>query len=82
MNEADAFPWKPALTGAALLALALLTVSIRAGVVAEGHALLRLEHHRAALKRHERALQIRLQEQWQQIGRQDLAAGRSGGSRS
>jgi len=82
MNESARFPWKPAITGAALLTLGLLTVSIRADVAAEGNALLRLEHHRAALHRRERDLQIRLQQQWQDIGRQDMTVQRKGGSRS
>ena len=82
MNEVPRFPWKPAITGAALLALALLTVTIRASVVAEGHSLLQLEHRRAALHRRERDLQIELQQRWQDVGRTEQASHPKGGSRS
>ncbi|HTE06100.1 MAG TPA: hypothetical protein VK824_07890 [Planctomycetota bacterium] len=82
MNDPLRFPWKPAAVGAALLALALLTVTIRAGVIAEGHSLLQLEHRRGALHRRERDLQIQLQQRWQDIGRKDPASQPKGGSRS
>ncbi len=82
MNEPDRFPWKPALTGASLMVLGLLTVSIRADVATEGNALLRLEHQRSSLHRRERDLQIRLQREWQEIGRDDPVARKKGGSRS
>jgi len=82
MTETHRFPWKVGLCGSVLLLLALLTVSIRASVVAEGHVLMRLEHRRAALQRRERDLQLDLQRQWNELGRQDTSAARSGGSRS
>ena len=76
MTEPSRFPWKVAATGGALLLLALLTVSLRASVVAEGHELMRLEHRRAALQRRARDLQLDLQRQWQELGAQDAAAQR------
>ena len=82
MTEPGRFPWKVALCGSGLLLLALLTVSIRASVVAEGQALMRLEHRRSALQRRERDLQLELQRQWNELGRQATAVTRTGGSRS
>jgi hypothetical protein len=82
MNEPTRFPWKPAITGGALLALALLTVTIRAGVIADGHSLLQLEHRREALLRRERDLRIQLQQRWEDIGRQNAPVHAKGGSRS
>ena len=69
--ETGRFPWKPALSGAALLMLALLTVSIRAQAIAEGRALLDAELRRSSLHRHERDLHLRIEQSWQQLGQQD-----------
>jgi hypothetical protein len=87
MSAPQRFPWKLATTGGGLLLLALLTVSIRTGAVAEGRALMRLEHRRAALERRARDLQLDLQRRWQELGQeerggQDDAARARGGSRS
>jgi hypothetical protein len=82
MSEPSRFPWRVALVGGGLLLLALLTVSIRASVVAEGQQLMRLEHRRGALERRARDLQLDLQRQWQELGRQDAAAGNKGGKGS
>ena len=69
--ESRGFPWKPALSGAALLALALLTVSIRAQAIAEGRALLDAELRRASLHRHEIDLRLRIEQRWHELGQQD-----------
>jgi len=70
--ESGRFPWKPALSGAGLLALSLLTVSIRAQAVAEGRALLDAELRRASLHRHERDLRLRIETLTQSLGKQTV----------
>ena len=69
--DSAGFPWKAALSGAGLLLLALLTVSIRAQAIAEGRALLDAELHRASLHRHERDLHLRIEQRWHQLGQED-----------
>jgi len=87
MIEPGAFPWRPALAAIALLTLALLTVTLRAGVVAEGRDLMRREHVRLSLRRQSRDLQLSLQQTASDLGSADRAAregthGKRGSTRS
>ena len=74
MTDHGSFPWRPALAASALLALSLLTVTLRAAVVEEGRELMRREHVRCSLRRQARDLQIRLQQTAQELGAADRAA--------
>ncbi len=74
MIDRGTFPWRPALAASALLGLALLTVTIRAGVVREGQELMRREHVRLSLRRHARDLTLSLQAAAHQLGAAEHAA--------
>jgi hypothetical protein len=69
VSESGRFPWKPALSGAGLLVLALATVSIRAQAIAEGRALLDAELRRSSLHRHECDLRLRIEALAQSLGK-------------
>lgn len=68
MIDRGSFPWRPALAACALLGLALLTITIRAGAVQEGQELMRREHVRLSLRRHARELSLHLQAAAQELG--------------
>ncbi len=74
MSEPGSFPWRPALAACALLSLSLLTVTLRAGVIAEGRELMRREHARLSLRRQSRDLQLSLQQTASELGSADRAA--------
>jgi|GEM_PF-5931970 len=74
MIDRGPFPWRPALAACALMALALLTVTVRAGVVREGQELMRREHVRQSLERHARELTLHLQAAAQGLGADEHAA--------
>ncbi len=64
LAQSSSFPWRHALLGTTLLFLALLTVSARGDVVAEGRQVMLLQLRRASLERRVGELQMRLETQW------------------
>lgn len=78
MNDRGGFPWLLAAVGAGLMLVSMLTVSIRAAVVAEGAELHQIVLQRASLDRRVRALELRYQALCRELGAEARRASRDG----
>ena len=78
MNERGGFPWPLAVAGAGLMLVSMLTVSIRAAVVAEGWQLQHMVVQRASIGRQARALELRLQSLCRELGTEARRTSREG----
>jgi len=68
MNERGGFPWPLAVAGAGLMLVSMLTVSIRASVVAEGAELRQMVLRRASVERQLGSLELRFQALCRELG--------------
>jgi hypothetical protein len=78
MNERGGFPWPLAVAGAGLMLVSMLTVSIRASVVAEGAELRQMVLRRASVERQLSALELRFQALCRELGTEARRLSRDG----